>query len=87
MSKQSNVDITSLMENTLRFAVYWMLQPTLIAISLYLADTKASIDAHTLFIVVAFCLLTLFENIIPARKDWRKSFRENVALFGLHTGL
>ena len=82
MSKQSNVDITSLMENTLRFAVYWMLQPTFIAISLYLAHTKASIDAHTLFIVVAFCLLTLFENIIPARKDWRKSFRENVALFG-----
>ena len=73
MSKQSNVDITSLMENTLRFVVYWMLQPTFIAISLYLAHTKASIDAHTLFIVVAFCLLTLFENIIPARKDWRKS--------------
>ncbi|WP_218352744.1 sterol desaturase family protein [Alteromonas lipotrueiana] len=69
-------------ECALRQSVYWALQPVLIGISLYSAHTRASLDSHTLFIIVAFCLITLLEVLIPARPEWRKSVRENLALFG-----
>lgn len=69
-------------ECALRQSVYWALQPVLIGISLYLAHTRASLDSHPLFIIVAFCLITLLEVLIPARPEWRKSVRENLALFG-----
>ncbi len=69
-------------ECALRQSVYWALQPVLIGISLYLAHSRASLDSHTLFIIVAFCLIILLELLIPARPEWRKSVRENLALFG-----
>ena len=62
--------------------VYWALQPILIAISLYLAHTKASVDTHTLFVALAFCLITGLEILIPARPEWRKGISESIALFG-----
>lgn len=66
--------------HTMRQIVYWSLQPILIAASLYLAHTNASLDAHILFITAAFCIITLFEIAIPARPDWRKSAGETAAL-------
>lgn len=80
MSANSNVfaPINQLFRQT----VYWVLQPVLIAISLYLAHAKASIDTHTLFLAVAFCLITILEYLIPARPEWRKGVAESIALFG-----
>ncbi|WP_333973470.1 sterol desaturase family protein, partial [Alteromonas mediterranea] len=63
-----------------RQLVYWALQPILIAASLYLAHTNASLDAHILFITAAFCIITLFEITIPTRPEWRKSAGETAAL-------
>ncbi|AXT40060.1 sterol desaturase family protein [Alteromonas sp. BL110] len=63
-----------------RQIVYWALQPILIAASLYLAHTNASLDTHILFITAAFCIITLFEITIPARPEWRKSAGETAAL-------
>ena len=77
-----NSNIFTPVECALRQSVYWALQPVLIGISLYLAHTRASLDSHTLFIIVAFCLIILLELLIPARPEWRKSVRENLALFG-----
>lgn len=64
----------------MRQIVYWSLQPILIAASLYLAHTNASLDTHILFITAAFCIITLFEITIPARPEWQKSSDETVAL-------
>lgn len=69
-------------ERLLRHMVYWGLQPAFIAISLYLAHQQVSVDSHTLFILMAFCLVTVLEVLIPARPEWRKSMRETMALFG-----
>ena len=68
-----------------RQIVYWALQPILIAASLYLAHTNASLDAHILFITAAFCIITLFEITIPGRPEWRKSAGENALLLGFVT--
>ncbi len=80
MSTNSDVfaPITRLFHQT----VYWALQPLFIVISLYLVHTKASAEAHTLFVILAFCLITALEILIPARPEWRKGIKENIALFG-----
>ena len=82
MRKQTHAKSESLFNSILRAGVFWTLQPAFIAISLYLAHTGASIDAHTLFIAGAFCFITLLEVVIPARSSWRKNIGENAALLG-----
>lgn len=82
MRKQTHAKSEPLLNSILRIGVFWTLQPAFIAISLYLAHTGASIDAHTLFIAAAFCFITLLEVVIPARSSWRKNIGENVALLG-----
>lgn len=66
----------------IRQTIYWALQPLLILMSLYLAHTKASVDTHTIFVLFAFCAITVLEILFPARPEWRKSTSENAALFG-----
>jgi len=82
MKTQPSTTSASPLKRILRTGVYWVLQPTFIIVSLYLAHTYASTDAHTLFIVVAFCLITLLEIVIPARPEWKKNAGENMALLG-----
>lgn len=80
MSSDSN--IFAPIKRVFRQSVYWALQPLVIAISLYLAHTKASLDTHALFFVSAFALITVLEAMIPARPEWRKRVSEHFALFG-----
>jgi sterol desaturase/sphingolipid hydroxylase (fatty acid hydroxylase superfamily) len=75
-------DILPTVEGLVRRITYWALQPVLVAIALYLADAGASLDVHFLFVVLAFCFITLLEALIPARREWRKSLRELLALLG-----
>ncbi|GEA09777.1 sterol desaturase family protein [Alteromonas sp. KUL49] len=66
----------------LREIIYWALQPGLIAMSLYLAHTNASLDTHSLFILLAFCTITLLEVLLPGRSEWRKNAGESIKLLG-----
>lgn len=78
----TNKKVFASIERLLRQTVYWVMQPLLIVISLYLAHTDASIGTHTVFIVAAFCIITALEILFPARREWRKGVIENTALFG-----
>lgn len=79
---RSKLNTFQFIEALLRQSVYWALQPILIAVSFYLAHTKASIENHALFVVTALCVITVLELIVPARPEWKKNVRENIVLFG-----
>ena len=52
----TNPNVFAPLDLLLRQTVFWGLQPLLIAVSLYLAHTKASLDTHTFFVLLAFII-------------------------------
>lgn len=78
----THLTVLAAMQRLFRQTIYWALQPVLIVLSLYLAYVYASVNTHTQFVILALGVITVLETCVPARPEWRKSVKENLALLG-----